>query len=102
MRNRPGRSVTSMRPSGRKASDHGCDSPETTVSTWMLPAEERNVWPNAGVVTTRSASTDAYAFISLSEESRIHIPAGNASRLLMFRPSWRRSRLGDGLRDLGY
>jgi hypothetical protein len=37
MRIRPGRSVTSMRPSGRNASDHGCTRP--VVSTSVLYEE---------------------------------------------------------------
>ncbi len=40
MRSRPGRSVTSIRPSGRKAIPHGCSSPLATVSTVSAPAEE--------------------------------------------------------------
>ena len=40
MRSRPGRSVTSMRPSGRKASAQGLSSPLTTVSTARSPAED--------------------------------------------------------------
>ena len=43
IRMRPGRSVTSMRPSGRKASAQGCDSPPATVSTLRSPAEDLNV-----------------------------------------------------------
>ena len=42
MRMRPARSVTSMRPSGRKASDQGCTRPPATVSTLRFPAEEVN------------------------------------------------------------
>ena len=40
---RPGRSVTSMLPSGRNASAHGCDSPPTTVSTFRSPADDLKV-----------------------------------------------------------
>ena len=43
MRMRPGRSVTSIRPSGRKASAQGYSSPWATVSTVMAPAEELKV-----------------------------------------------------------
>src|SRR5262249_12334774 len=38
MRRRPGRSVTSMRPSGRNASPQGCSSPSATVSTLIEPS----------------------------------------------------------------
>ena len=43
IRMRPGRSVTSMRPSGRKASAQGCDSPPATVSTLRSPADDLKV-----------------------------------------------------------
>ena len=35
---RPERSVTSILPSGRKASPQGCDNPVATVSTLIVPA----------------------------------------------------------------
>src|SRR3954463_9551755 len=47
IRMRPGRSVTSMRPSGRKANAHGCDSPPATVSILRSPAEDLNVCASA-------------------------------------------------------
>jgi hypothetical protein len=50
---RPGRSVTSILPSGKNASDHGYTSPLATVWIFKLPAE---------VGTTGSA---AYAWLTL-------------------------------------
>ena len=63
MRMRPGRSVTSMRPSGRKASDHGCTRPLATVSTAMSPAEVGKVG-GCGAYARRRAATTAQQSIS--------------------------------------
>src|SRR3569832_424212 len=51
IRMRPGRSVTSMRPSGRKARDHGCSSRAVTVVTETGPAEDLTVCCAATGVT---------------------------------------------------
>jgi hypothetical protein len=56
MRMRPGRSVTSMRPSGKKASDQGCTRPEATVSTLRLPANEGKICGAADVTPIDASS----------------------------------------------
>src|SRR5262249_58831804 len=67
IRIRPGRSVTSMRPSGRKARDQGCDRPCETVWTVRLPAELGKVGSAACTVllvarNTLNARTDRILF----------------------------------------
>jgi hypothetical protein len=47
---RQGRSVTSMWPSGKKASDQGCANPPATVSTLRSPAEEGKIGAAAQAV----------------------------------------------------
>src|SRR5262249_24072633 len=81
MRSRPGRSVTSMRPSGRKASPHGFDRPRATVSTWRSPAEERNVCAIDGLVMSSSASAATGDLMTGSRVSKGH----NRSRPARFR-----------------
>src|SRR5690349_4968727 len=54
MRIWPGRSVTSMRPSGRKASDQGLRKPLATVSTASCPDSVR-VCARLGVTATLAA-----------------------------------------------
>src|SRR5215468_5167408 len=56
MRIRPGRSVTSMRPSGKNASDHGFTKPSATVRTDRSPAELGNVG-SAALANLHIAST---------------------------------------------
>ena len=56
MRIRPGRSVTSMRPSGKNASDHGCTKPLATVCTEISPAELGN-FGSAACATAAAVSS---------------------------------------------
>ena len=59
MRMRPGRSVTSILPSGRNASDHGWTRPLAKVRTSSSPADERNTVssPRVPVAITRVAAS---------------------------------------------
>ena len=66
MRMRPGRSVTNMRPSGRKASDQGCTRPPATVSILIFPAEEaktRCAGALDGASSRAKASSNAVQFM---------------------------------------
>jgi hypothetical protein len=92
-RSRPGRSVTSIRPSGRKARPHGCSRPWATGSARITPfvgagVGERGAWACAwrtGRGVTRQATTttvsEALSDISVSFEfvSRESFAAGGAS-----------------------
>jgi hypothetical protein len=57
MSKRPGRSVTSILPSGRNASPHGWTSPRAIVSTLRFPALEGNVCADAGVTQQAARAT---------------------------------------------
>lgn len=59
MRICPGRSVTSMRPSDKKASDHGFCSPLATSVSLTLPASVRTIRSRAatGPATKAAASS---------------------------------------------
>ena len=76
MRMRPGRSVTSMRPSGRKASDQGCTRPPAMVSTAILPAEEGKI---GGAATAPRGSGSSKAASNRSK--RIPVSIGPASTM---------------------
>src|ERR1043165_3170880 len=76
-RRRPGRSVTSIRPSGRNASPHGWTSPRATVSTSSGPALEGKVCAYAGSATNAASAASHSDFIGAS--SRVGGRAANAS-----------------------
>jgi hypothetical protein len=56
---RPGRSVTSIRPSGRNASDQGLTSPLATVWTSSWPAEDANEEFSPRVLVAIRSDTDS-------------------------------------------
>ena len=65
MRMRPGRSVTSILPSGKNASAQGCTRPVATVCTSSCPAEDANVvsWPRVPVAI-RNVAVSRIAAVS--------------------------------------
>src|SRR4051794_6791241 len=66
MRSRPGRSVTSILPSGRKARPQGWLSPRATVSTVRSPALDGKFWAAAVDAAALSANMAAHdAFIEI-------------------------------------
>src|SRR3954469_22961945 len=76
MRSRLGRSVTSIRPSGRKARPQGWLSPRATVSTVRSPAVDGKFWAAAVDAAALSASMAAHkAFI---EKPLARDPSANA------------------------
>ena len=65
MRMRPGRSVTSIRPSGRNASDHGWASPLATVWTSSWPADDaKEVFSPRVEVTIRNVAVSTIATVN--------------------------------------
>ena len=63
MRMRPGRSVTSILPSGRKASAQGCTRPLAKVCTSSCPAEDPNdvFWPRVPVTSRNDPASKVAA-----------------------------------------
>src|SRR5262245_12861750 len=86
---RPGRSVTSMRPLGRKASDHGCDRPCATVWTASLPAELEKVG---------SAASTALLVARTAPNANIdRMPTSfDAASTVRHRPEFRNTRFSYG------
>src|SRR5258708_22102611 len=70
MRMRPGRSVTSILPSGKNASDHGWTRPLATVCTSSCPADDANVVSSPRVlVAIRKVAANRIAALSATVTS---------------------------------